>query len=77
MVRSLSLALIAVLFASCATQKFGDAFLYGHTKDVTEADIRAALAVRTTGGVTIYLTHQALSGGLSSDRAAGVCSGSC
>ena len=50
MVRSLSLALIAVLFASCATQKFGDAFLYGHTKDVTEADIRAALAVRTTGG---------------------------
>jgi hypothetical protein len=50
MKRSLSLVLVAVLFASCATQKFGDALLYGHTKDVTEADIRAALAARTTGG---------------------------
>jgi hypothetical protein len=40
----------ALVLASCATQKFGDAIIYGHTRDVTEADIRAALAARRTGG---------------------------
>jgi hypothetical protein len=38
----------ALVLASCATQKFGDAIIYGHTKDVSEADIRAALAARGT-----------------------------
>lgn len=49
--RSAVLALaVWLLFPSCATEHFGDALLYGHIKEVTEADIRAALAARTTGG---------------------------
>ena len=51
MTRPLSvLTAVALLFSSCATQKFGDAIIYGHTKDVTDADIRAAIASRTTLG---------------------------
>ena len=49
MTRPLSvLTAAALLFSSCATQKFGDAIIYGRTKDVTDADVRAAIAARTS-----------------------------
>jgi hypothetical protein len=51
MTRWLAAAGAVMLFVtSCATQKLGDAFIYGHTKEVTDADIRAAIAARTTFG---------------------------
>ncbi len=44
MVRSMSVAAAtALLFGSCATQRFCDALIYGHTKDVAEADITRSL----------------------------------
>jgi hypothetical protein len=51
----LAAALATPVFASCATQKFADAFFYGHTNDVTEADIRAAIAARTTFGRDVHV----------------------
>lgn len=43
MILAVSLAVV-----SCATQRFDGALIYGHTKDVTEADVRAALSARTS-----------------------------
>src|SRR5436190_18282416 len=39
---------VALVVVSCATQRFNDALIYGHTKDVTDADVRAALAARAS-----------------------------
>ena len=44
MAKTLWISFLLFTLTTCATWKFGDALLYGHTKAVTSSDLRAAIA---------------------------------